>query len=104
MLHINYSKTGMAFSDFLVEQYVLDQYSVLETGIKSDIEIIHSTENLQYATRALIAKKLIPANKVMFYHEGELIPYDCDRNEFKDWPDNYCAASINWNNIIYATL
>lgn len=104
MLHINYTKNGLAFSDFLVEQYVLDQYYVCSAGVKEHIEILHSTENLQYATRALIAKKLIPSEDVKFYFEGVLLPYDHEKNEFKEWPDGYCNASIDWNNIIYKTL
>lgn len=103
MLKINYSKDGTAFSDFKVEQYVMEQYNKIVSGEEIEVEIVHSTENVQYATRALIEKDLIPGTIVKFYYEGEDVHYDFMKNEFTNLPLTYCSAIVEWNNTIYRT-
>jgi hypothetical protein len=67
MIIINYTKIGIAYSDFEVEE-------ILKSAIKEnkDITINTSTTNIIEIARALVAEEIINTNNIIIKFEGNL--------------------------------
>jgi len=102
MLHINYTRHAPAFSDFEIEDILINSYNITKENNR-EIFINHSTENVQFAVRALVTRNLICPTKIKFYLDNIEIGYDVEKNEFLNWPDKYCTAQCDWQNEIFET-
>jgi hypothetical protein len=91
-LYVNYTRTGQAIPDHLVEKELFDQAGYCINGQDKQFNV--STENVIIAVRAMKLSERITCNvQIMF--EGEILPmnkYCC----LDEWPKGFCDYIDKW--------
>ena len=81
---VNYSKNGIAYPDFDLEERVLKSYNIeLES-------IITSTDNVIHATRVLVCDGKIKHDDIEFQFEGAFVGKPDVFGRMENWPDGFC--------------
>jgi hypothetical protein len=91
-LYVNYTRSGRAISDHIVEKELFDQASICINGQDKQFNV--STENVIAAVRYMKMNEMITCNvEIMF--EGESLPM----NEYcviDRWPVGFCDYQDRW--------
>jgi len=91
-LYVNYTRTGKAIPDHLVEKELFDQAGICINGQDNLFNI--STENVISAVRSMkLAGRIICNVQLMF--EGEILPMN-EYGNLDKWPKGFCDYSDNW--------
>lgn len=89
MKTIEYSDQGVAYPDHRAED-------VAREFLRGDDEYICvSTDNIIYATRALIKEKYIPHDQIQFLFREEPLAMDRYAGIY-NWPRGFCDSNEGW--------
>lgn len=91
-LYVNYTRTGKAIPDHLVEKEIFDHAGMCENGHDKQLDV--STENVITAVRAMkISERIFCNVQIMF--EGEILPMN-EYCRLDKWPKGFCDYGDHW--------